>query len=109
MHCTQLPITMVVELQVTPAGQPLPPVPRQPSPHWLVVVLQTLPLVRPPQVLSLFPSPQSPMSAVFAVQTPPVGHVLPPVPRQPSLQVSVVVSQTLPLIAVPQSVSFKHC
>src|SRR6185437_10529631 len=39
----------------------------------------------------------------------PCGQPFPPMPRQPSMHVSIVVSQTLPLIVPPQSMSVRHC
>jgi hypothetical protein len=48
----QVPIALVVELHTSPAGHPLPPVPRQPGVHALVAVLHTRSDVGPPQSLS---------------------------------------------------------
>ena len=57
----QVPWAAVVEEQICPGVQPLPPVPRQPFKHFLVAVSQTLPLVA---------VPQSPSTAQFATHAP---------------------------------------
>jgi hypothetical protein len=71
-------MSVVVELHDTLAGQPLPPLPRQPSSHACAAVPQMRPLVAVPHSVSVT-QPQAP----FVAQTPdrqtsPVAHV--PVP-----------------------------
>jgi hypothetical protein len=73
MHCTHMPMALVVEVQVSAGvvGQPLPPVPRQPGSQVWVVVLQTWPLVETPQSESCEqPGPQAP---VVVLQMSPAG------------------------------------
>jgi hypothetical protein len=51
-HSTQRPMVSSVDVHRRPSGQPLPPVPRQPSRQSFWRVSQTLPLVGPPQSAS---------------------------------------------------------
>jgi hypothetical protein len=51
-HCTHLPIVVFVDVQSMPAGQPLPPDPRQPAPHVFARSSQTFPLVVVPHAAS---------------------------------------------------------
>lgn len=107
-HCTQVPGLASAEVHSDGAGQPLPPVPRQPGTQALVAGLQIEPLVTPPQSASVTHCTQAPMDAVLEVQTTPAGQPLPPVPRHPSTQALVAVSHTLPLVDPPQSLSRTH-
>src|SRR5437016_1153826 len=108
MASAHVPIVMSVELHFMPGKQALPPVPRQPSTQVLVVPSQTLPLVASPQSLSCTHWTHVPMVASVEVHSRPVGQPLPPTPRQPGPHVSVAVSQTVPLMGPPQSLSLVH-
>jgi hypothetical protein len=65
----QWPAVPFLELHVSPDGQELPPLPRQPVSHRLVVVLQTRPELALPQSESIA-QPQVPF-ARHAAPTPP--------------------------------------
>jgi hypothetical protein len=68
-----MPMALVVELHTSPVGQPLPAVPRQPGSQSWVAVLQTCPLIEPPQSESCEqPGPQVP---VGVLQMGPPGSV----------------------------------
>jgi len=57
-----MPGALVVELHVSPVGQPLPFMPRQPAWHMPVVVLQITPLTVSPQSLSAVQAPRMVMT-----------------------------------------------
>jgi len=52
-HCTQVPAVVSAEVHTWVASQPLPPGPRQPSTQVLLVASQIMPLVAPPQSVSM--------------------------------------------------------
>jgi hypothetical protein len=100
MHATQAPTVASVDVQVVPLGQPLPPLPRQPSTQVWVETSQILPAA---QLMSFVHATHVPAVASVDVQKLLVGHPLPKVaPRQPSTHVCVDASQILPLIGPPQ-------
>jgi hypothetical protein len=105
-HCTHMPTALVVEVQVSAEGQPLPPVPRQPGPQSWVVVSQTWPLIEPPHSeSSVQPGPQAPVvvlqinPAGSPVQSAFVAHM----PQVPA--VAPVVKQCGALLAAQGSVA----
>ena len=55
----QIPVALVIDVQVAPTGQPFPPAPRQPGAQRLVAPpSQMLPEADPPQLLSVRQAPQ---------------------------------------------------
>ena len=64
----QVPGLPVVELHVWPVGQPLPPLPRQPTTQVIMVMSQMRPEVAPPQSVSAM----HPQVSVAARQTAPL-------------------------------------
>ena len=104
----QVPALAVVEEQVLGDVQPLPPAPRQPS--WHLFFSQTRPLVALPQSRSAVHSTHAPIVVVALVHFCGDAQVLPPVPRQPSTQVPLLLapSHTRALVALPHWVSVLH-
>jgi len=100
---TQVPALASVEVQTSPVSQPLPPVPRQPSTQVVLAASQMWPGLG--QSASVLQPTQVPALASEEVQTMGDAQPLPPAPRQPGPQVLVEGSQTLPLVASPQSES----
>ena len=105
MHSTHEPVAVDAEVQSLPAEQPLPPSPWQPDVQAFEAASQIAPLAAPPQSLSWVQPAHLPKDPSVEVQTRLPEQPLPSPPRQPTTQESVALSQTIPLLAPPQSLS----
>jgi hypothetical protein len=88
---THWPMTSSGEVQKVPSWQPLPDVPRQPGLQIISIGSHTIPLVAPPQSLSILQSPQRPVGAQTSmrqenciVQVSPAGRPHVPSPSKHS-------------------------
>ena len=102
-----MPIEASAEVQTEVSGQPLPPMPRQPSSQVWLPVSQTLPLSGPPQLESTRQPTHWPMLALTEVHCAGAGQPLPFSPRQPSMQLFEPL-HTLPLSGPPHCASVAH-